>query len=101
MTKIHKTKEVSELWKLVGDWRTMSIIHAVYEHGSVRYSQLQTMLDISPTTLSKKVKELTRHHIITRKNIPHSKEVSYEPTQLAQQLVTVYHSLEKIIEPSQ
>lgn len=97
MTKIHKTQDISPLWKLVADWRSMSIIHAIYEHNSVRYSELQTMLDMSPTTLSKKTKELTQHGIITRKSTPTSKEISYQPTPLCTQLVTIYHSLEEIV----
>ena len=100
MTKIHKSREITPLWKLVGDWRSMSIIHAVYEHEAVRYSELQSVLDMSPTTLSKKITELVYYGVISRQSTPHLKEVIYKPTQLAKDIVSVYHTLEEIIRPN-
>lgn len=96
MTKIYKSSEVEPLLKAISDWRAMSIIHAVYEHKSMRYLELQDKLDMSPTTLSKKTKQLAALGVIRRESEHGAKEVSYVSTETAKRVVEAYHILDKV-----
>ncbi len=96
MTRILKRTEIGEFARLITDWRSMAIVHAVYEHDSLRYAQLEKILEFSPTVLSQKLAKLTKSGIIKRHKVRGAKEVLYLPTVLAKDVVCAYHILEGV-----
>ncbi len=74
----------------------MAIVHAVYEHDSLRYASLDKLLGFSPTILSQKLAQLTESGIIARYKAEGAKEVLYSPTELAKDVVCAYHILEGV-----
>lgn len=96
MTRIQKRTEIGEFARLITDWRSMAIVHAVYEHDSLRYGNLDKLLGFSPTVLSQKLGQLTEWGIIVRHKAEGSKEVLYTPTPLAKDIVCAYHILEGV-----
>lgn len=70
--------------------------HAIYEHSPVRYKDLSSMLDFSPTILSQKLAQLNELGIITRHQNIGSKEVLYKPSPITKKMVKAYHILEEI-----
>lgn len=96
MTKIKKRGEINAAAKMIADWRSMMIVHAIYEHGPIRYKHLSTMLGLSPTILSGKLSQLTETGIIRRQKIDGQKEVLYEALPVAADMVKAYHLLESV-----
>ncbi|MGD8373645.1 MAG: hypothetical protein PVI21_02190 [Candidatus Woesebacteria bacterium] len=96
MTQIRKRDEINDFAKLITDWRSMAIVHAVYEHDSLRYASLDRLLGFSPTVLSQKLAKLAESGIIVRRKIEGAKEVLYLPTDLAKDVVCAYHILEGV-----
>lgn len=96
MTKIKKHGEINAAAKMIADWRSMMIVHAIYEHGPIRYKDLDDMLRLSPTILSGKLSQLTEIGIIRRKKADGLKEVSYEALPITLDMVTAYHLLESV-----
>ena len=98
MTKIKKHGEINAAAKMIADWRSMMIVHAIYEHGPIRYKDLDALLGLSPTILSGKLSQLTEASIIRRQKIDGQKEVSYEALPVAANMVKAYHLLESVNE---
>lgn len=96
MSRIKKHHEIDTATRLIADWRSMAVAHAIYEHAPVRYKDLSSMLDFSPTILSQKLAQLTELGIITRHQHDGSKEVSYQPSPITKKMVKAYHILEEI-----
>lgn len=96
MTKIKKHGEINAAAKMIADWRSMMIVHAIYEHGPIRYKDLDALLGLSPTILSGKLSQLTEASIIRRQKIDGQKEVSYEALPVAADMVKAYHLLESV-----
>lgn len=74
----------------------MAIVHAIYEHGPVRYKELDNLLAFSPTVLSGKLAQLVEIGVIIRLQIAGAKEVSYTAVPAAKEMVTAYHLLEGV-----
>lgn len=96
MTEIKKRDEINDFVRLVTDWRSMAIVHAVYEHDSLRYAQLDKLLAFSPTILSHKLSELVKSKVVARHKVEGAKEVLYSPTVLAKDIACAYHILEGV-----
>lgn len=96
MSEIKKRSEIDSFARLITDWRSIAIVHAVYEHDSLRYSQIEKLLAFSPTLLSQKLAKLTESGIIVRHKATGAKEVIYAPTPLAKDIVCAYHILEGV-----
>lgn len=96
MTQIYRRNEINDFAKLITDWRSMAIVHAVYECDSLRYANLDKLLGFSPTVLSQKLAQLTDSGIIIRHKVEGVKEVLYSPTDLAKDIVSAYHILEDV-----
>jgi len=96
MSLIKSHHEIDAAVKIIADWRSMMVVHAIYENGPVRYTHLESMLDFSPTVLSKKLSQLTRLGIISRHKYPRQKEVRYEALPIAQSMVKAYHLLDDV-----
>lgn len=88
--------EIDGVVRLIADWRSMAIVHAVYEHGLLRYTDLAEMLRFSPTILSKKLSQLSKACIIVRRKEPGVKEVTYSAEPIAGKMVQAYHLLEEV-----
>lgn len=98
MTQIKPHGEIDAAAKLIADWRSMMIVHVVYEHGPMRYSDIADMLELSPTVLSGKLAQLTELGIITRKQADGAKEVTYRASAISKDMVAAYHHLETVNE---
>lgn len=98
MTRIRKQGEIDAAAKLLADWRSMMIVHAIYEHGPLRFRDLDTMLELSPTMMSGKLAQLTKLGVITRTQAKGAKEVIYATTPLSSDIVKAYHLLESVNE---
>jgi DNA-binding HxlR family transcriptional regulator len=96
MSDIKKHGEINAAAKMIADWRSMMIVHAIYEHGPVRYKDLDSMLALSPTILSGKLSQLTEAGIISRVRADGAKEVIYKTLPVAAHMVEAYHLLETV-----
>lgn len=96
MTSVLKHGEIDAAAKMIADWRSMMIVHAIYEHGPSRYKDIESMLELSPTVLSGKLMQLVDAGIIHRHQIAGAKEVTYEALPVAKHMVEAYHILEKV-----
>jgi len=96
VTKIKKHGQINAAAKLIADWRSMIIVHAIYEHGPVRYKDLDDMLGLSPTVLSGKLAQLTSAGVIERNQTDGAKEVQYIARAFAAKMVQAYHLLEAV-----
>lgn len=74
----------------------MMIVHAIFEHGPLRYTALESMLSISPTILSGKLARLTDIGLIERHKAHGAKEVTYSALPIAKNIVNAYHLLEDV-----
>ncbi|NCU37570.1 MarR family transcriptional regulator [Candidatus Saccharibacteria bacterium] len=101
MTKIKKHQDIDVAVKTIADWRCMMVVHALYEHGPIRYKELSTMLEFSPTVLSQKLALLTELGVITRHQTPGIKEVTYHLQPVATHMVQAFHLLESVNEELQ
>ena len=96
MSGIKKHREIDAAAKMIADWRSMMIVHAIYEHGPIRYKDLSDMLALSPTVLSGKLSQLTEANIIHRQKTDGEKEVIYRTLPVAANMVKAYHLLESV-----
>lgn len=96
MTRIKKHQEIDCASRLIADWRSMAIVHAVYEDGVVRYTELAEQLGFSPTVLSQKLTRLTELGILQRTKKSGEKLVQYSPALIAKDIVNAYHILETV-----
>lgn len=83
---------ISTLFTLLGRAYALPILHT-FSLGDepLRFSDLENRLDVSPTTLSKRLSELTEAGLLTRESydeIP--PRVEYEPTDAAENLAPVF-----------
>ena len=96
MTQVKQHGEINAAAKLIADWRSMMIVHAIYEHGPLRYKTLSGMLQLSPTILSGKLQQLSDTGIVFRTQEPGAKEVVYQTAPIAKGMVKAYHLLEVV-----
>jgi DNA-binding HxlR family transcriptional regulator len=88
-------RTVAELLDLLGKTHTMAVLSAfAFAEGSLRFSDLETELDIAPNTLSTRLQELTDAGLLDREaydEVP--PRVEYTPTERAESLFPVFAHL--------
>jgi DNA-binding HxlR family transcriptional regulator len=86
---------VAELLDLLGKTHTMAVLSAfAFAEGPLRFSGLETELDIAPNTLSTRLQELTAAGLLDRTaydEVP--PRVEYTPTEKAESLFPVFAHL--------
>lgn len=86
---------VAELLDLLGKTHTMAVLSAfAFAREPLRFSDLETELDIAPNTLSTRLKELTEAGLLDREaydEVP--PRVEYTPTEKAESLFPVFAHL--------
>ena len=86
---------VAALLDLLGKAHTMAVLSAfAFTEGSLRFSDLETELDIAPNTLSTRLQELTGAGLLHREaydEVP--PRVEYTPTEKAESLFPVFAHL--------
>jgi DNA-binding HxlR family transcriptional regulator len=86
---------VAELLDLLGKAHTMAILSAfAFAEGPLRFSDLETELDVAPNTLSTRLKDLTEAELLDREaygEVP--PRVEYTPTEKAESLFPVFAHL--------
>ena len=86
---------VAALLDLLGKAHTMAVLSAfAFTEGSLRFSDLETELDIAPNTLSTRLQELTAAGLLHREaydEVP--PRVEYTPTERAESLFPVFAHL--------
>jgi len=86
---------VAELLDLLGKTHTMAVLSAfAFAEGSLRFSDLETRLDIPPNTLSTRLQDLTEGGLLDRNaydEVP--PRVEYTPTEMAESLFPVFAHL--------
>jgi len=86
---------VAALLDLLGKAHTMAVLSAfAFTEGSLRFSDLETELDIAPNTLSTRLQELTEAGLLHREaydEVP--PRVEYTPTEKAESLFPVFAHL--------
>lgn len=86
--------QLSELFRLLGERYTPDIIHLVLQHESLRFTEIQDELEMSPNTLTQRLKTLTEAGLVTREayeEIP--PRVEYAATDKARDLRSVFDTL--------
>jgi len=88
-------RTVAELLDLLGKTHTMAVLSAfAFAEGSLRFSDLESELDIAPNTLSTRLKDLTEAGLLDREaydEVP--PRVEYTPTEKAESLFPVFAHL--------
>jgi DNA-binding HxlR family transcriptional regulator len=88
-------RTVGELLELLGKTHTMAVLSAfAFAEGPLRFSDLETDLDIAPNTLSTRLQELTETGLLDREaydEVP--PRVEYTPTPKAESLFPVFAHL--------
>jgi len=88
-------RTVGELLDLLGKTHTMAVLSAfAFAEGPLRFSDLETDLDIAPNTLSTRLQELTEAGLLDREaydEVP--PRVEYTPTPKAESLFPVFAHL--------
>ena len=83
---------VAELLDLLGKTHTMAVPSAfAFAQGALRFSDLETELDVAPNTLSTRLQDLTEAGLLDREaydEVP--PRVEYTPTEKAQSLFPVF-----------
>ena len=86
---------VAELLDLLGKTHTMAVLSAfAFAEGPLRFSDLETDLDVAPNTLSTRLQELTEAGLLDREaydEVP--PRVEYTPTEKARSLFPVFAHL--------
>ena len=86
---------VAELLDLLGKTHTMAVLSAfAFAEGPLRFSDLETELDVAPNTLSTRLRELTEAGLLDREaydEVP--PRVEYTPTEKARSLFPVFAHL--------
>ena len=88
--------EIEELFHVLGKTYVLDILHVFIQEGAgpQRFVELQSRLEMSPNTLSERLKELVRAGLLSRTSyneIP--PRVDYEATEKALDLRPVFDSL--------
>ena len=96
MSEIKKHREIDAAVKMIADWRSMTIVHVIYEQGPIRYRDIDQQLELSPAVLSRKLRQLTEAGVIRRLKADGAKEVRYEAEAFAVNMVKAYHLLEEV-----
>lgn len=88
---------MGDLLKLLGKAHVLSILYTFHSNpGPRRFVELQNQLDISPNTLSDRLKDLVEAGLLTRKaynEIP--PRVDYEATRKADELAEIFQSIQE------
>ena len=86
---------VADLLDLLGTTHTMAVLSAfAFADGSLRFSDLETDLDIAPNTLSTRLQELTAAGLLDRESFDEvPPRVEYTPTAKAESLFPVFANL--------
>jgi DNA-binding HxlR family transcriptional regulator len=88
-------RTVAELLDLLGKTHTMAVLSAfAFAEGPLRFSDLETELDIAPNTLSTRLQDLTDAGLLDREaydEVP--PRVEYTPTEKAESLFPVFAHL--------
>jgi DNA-binding HxlR family transcriptional regulator len=86
---------VAELLDLLGKTHTMAVLSAfAFADESLRFSDLETELDIAPNTLSTRLQELTAAGLLDRESFDEvPPRVEYTPTEKAESLFPVFGHL--------
>ena len=83
---------VAELLDLLGKTHTMAVLSAfAFAEGALRFSDLETELDVAPNTLSTRLQDLTEAGLLDREaydEVP--PRVEYTPTEKAESLFPVF-----------
>ena len=86
---------VAELLDLLGKTHTMAVLSAfAFAEGPLRFSDLETELDVAPNTLSTRLQDLTEAELLDREaydEVP--PRVEYTPTAKARSLFPVFAHL--------
>jgi DNA-binding HxlR family transcriptional regulator len=86
---------VAALLDLFGKTHTMAVLSAfAFAEGSLRFSDLETELDVAPNTLSTRLQDLTEAGLLHREayeEVP--PRVEYTPTEKAESLFPVFAHL--------
>lgn len=86
--------QISELFGLLGERHVPDIVHLILQRDSLRFTTIQDELDMSPNTLSDRLKKLVAAGLVTRhayQEIP--PRVEYEATEKARELDPVFDVL--------
>lgn len=90
-------RTVAELLDLLGKAHTMTILSAfAFADGPLRFSDLETELDIAPNTLSTRLRDLSEAGLLDREaydEVP--PRVEYTPTEKAESLFPVFGHLHR------
>jgi len=91
--RIHRT--VADLLDILGKAHTMAVLSAfAFAEESLRFSDLETDLDIAPNTLSARLQDLTDAGLLTRESYDEvPPRVEYTPTEKAESLFPVFAHL--------
>lgn len=83
---------VDELFSLFGKAHTISVLSAfAFADGPLRFSDLESSLDIAPNTLSTRLKELTDAGLLIRQQFDEvPPRVEYKPTPKATELFPAF-----------
>ncbi|MEF8900086.1 MAG: helix-turn-helix domain-containing protein [Halovenus sp.] len=88
-------RTVAELLDLLGKTHTMAVLSSfAFADGSLRFSDLESELDIAPNTLSTRLQDLTRAGLLDRDaydEVP--PRVEYTPTEKAESVFPVFAHL--------
>lgn len=88
--------QIGELFRLLSKAHMLDLLHVViHEDGPVRFVDLQRRLELSPNTLSNRLKALQGSGLVTRTvyaEVP--PRVDYEATEKARALRHVFQSLD-------
>jgi DNA-binding HxlR family transcriptional regulator len=88
--------QLSELFRLLGERHVPDIVNLVLQHESVRFTTIQNELNMSPNTLSQRLKRLVAAGLVTRhayQEIP--PRVEYVATDKARELSLVFETLSR------
>lgn len=96
MSEIKNHREIKAAAKMIADWRSMMIVHIIYEHGPIRYRDIDRQFELSPTVLSGRLAQLVKAGMIKRLQADGAKEVYYKTMPLAKNMVRAYHLLETV-----
>jgi DNA-binding HxlR family transcriptional regulator len=86
---------VADLLDLLGKTHAMAVLSAfAFADGSLRFSDLESQLDVAPNTLSARLKELTAADLLDRESFDEiPPRVEYTPTEKAEALFPVFAHL--------
>ncbi len=91
----HIERTVAELLDLLGKAHAMAVLSAfAFAEGSLRFSDLETQLEVPPNTLSARLSDLTGAELLERESFNEvPPRVEYTPTEKAESLFPVFAHL--------